>query len=130
MIDIKRNFIILDGKIIYPKEVSTFAIQRAMLFDDGTDVSKLQPGIISIILNVADQIEYYREDLDKSDVGIYLKNNAFIFTEPKIKIRKSQYNQLYYALKVESDKVKILFEHNRKYPTLLMLRPLISLISE
>lgn len=126
MIDIKRKFIILNGKVVYFNKVSNFAVQKGLNLVDETEISKLQPGVLTIFLDKEDSPWGPGVRFQRESIGAYLLNYALIFKEPEILIRDGP--ELY--VRIESSAVDILIEHSHKYPPKSLLKPLINLISD
>ena len=124
MIDVKRKFLILAGEVVYFDRILDFAVQRRMEKLDISELSRLQPGALTVELeNLPDYKLIGGPWYNK--IGAYLINYAIIFNDTEVRAKKVDDNTAYMSIK--SSNVDILF-HSHKYPPLSNLEPLLTLI--
>ena len=131
MINVERKFLTLKGEIIYFDVISDFAIQRGIAEKDFREISKLQPGTVTIMLKeeaLLDEIipKLINNPIDK--LGVYLLNSALIFNNPDIKLFNIPGGYNYQIIHINSQIVDIIFERSHKRPPISRLKPLIDLI--
>lgn len=131
MINVERKFLTLKGEIIYFDVISDFAIQRGIAEKDFREISKLQPGTVTIMLKeeaLLDEIipKLINNPIDK--LGVYLLNSALIFNNPNITLFNIPGGYNYRIIHINSQIVDVIFERSHKRPPISRLKPLIDLI--